>query len=335
MAIRIAIVNSKSFGIYTNAIERLSKLGTVDRIEVPRDIDGESLGKRLDGYHIIIASVTPVYDRKFFENNRDVVLIVRHGIGVDNIDLDAAREHGVYIARVPGWREREAVAEHTIALMLATLRHIVQASNSVRQGRWGERARYIGRELKNLVIGIIGFGNIGSRVGEILVKGFGCRVLVYDPYVPREKVREYGCIPVENLENLLENSDIITLHTSLTKETYHLIDRRAFEKMKKGVIIIDTARGELIDTNALIEYIEKGKIGAVALDVVEGEPIDANHPLNKYPNIVITPHIAAYTYEALQGMDEAVVEAIENYLSNKPIDGIVVTPPRPRKLHID
>ncbi len=335
MGIRIAIVNSKSFGLYTNAIERLSKIGVVDRIDVPRDIDGESLGRRLEGYHFVIASVTPIYDRRFFENNNSVVMIVRHGIGVDNIDLDAAREYGVYIARVPGWREREAVAEHTIALILAALRHVVQASNSVRQGRWGERAKYIGRELKNLTIGIIGFGNIGSRVGEILVKGFGCKVLVYDPYIPHDKIREYGCIPVENLDEILKESDIITLHASLTKETYHLIDRNAFEKMKKGVIIIDTARGELIDTNALIEYIEKGKIGAVALDVVEGEPIDANHPLNKYPNIVITPHIAAYTYEALQGMDEAVVEAIENYLSNKPIDGIVVIPQKPRKLSID
>jgi len=331
MPVRVAVVNSKSFGRYTDAIERLKKIGEVGIIEVPKDIDGSELGRRLEGYHFVIASVTPRYDRKFFENNSTVVMIVRHGIGVDNIDLKAAEEHGVFVARVPGWREREAVAEHTISLMLAALRHVVQASNAVREGRWGERAKFVGRELKSLTVGVVGFGNIGSRVAEILAKGFGSKVLVYDPYVPQEKIREAGCIPVD-LDTLLRESDVITLHTPLTSETYHMLNRDAFEKMKQGVIIVNTARGELIDTEALIEYIDRGKIGAVAMDVVEGEPIGAEHPLNKYPNVIITPHIAAYTFETLKGMDDAVVEAIENYLRGAPIDGIVVTPRNPRVL---
>jgi D-3-phosphoglycerate dehydrogenase len=329
--IRIAIVNSKSFGIYTNAIERLKKIGDVQRIEVPRDFRGKKLAEVLSGYHFIIASVTPYYDREFFEYNKDVVMIVRHGIGYDNIDVKAAEEFGVVVARVPGWRERESVAEHTVALMLSALRFVVQSYEAVKQGRWGDRAKFIGKELKSLTVGIVGLGNIGSRVAEILSKGFGAKVVVYDPYIPREKVEQLGYRYVSKLEELVEVSDIITLHTPLTNETYHMINRDILSKAKKGVIIVNTARGELVDEDALCEFIENGTVAAYAADVVEGEPIGPDHRLLKYPNVIITPHIAAYTYESLKSMDEAVVEAIESYLQEKPIDGVVVYPRSPRK----
>lgn len=332
MKLKIAIVNSKSFGLYTDAIQRLSSIGEIQRIEVPKDIASVELAKKLEGFHFVVASVTPRYDREFFRCNQSVVMIVRHGIGYDNIDIAGAEEHGVIVARVPGWREREAVAEHTIALILSALRHVPQANNAVREGRWGERAKFVGRELSNTVIGVIGFGNIGSRVAEILRNGFNAKVLVYDPYIPKERIASAGFEPVEDLCELLNRSDIVTLHAALTSENYHMISRRELECSKNGVIIVNTARGELIDTEALIEYIEKGKIGAVALDVVEGEPIDYAHPLLRYSNTIITPHIAAYTWEALKGMDEAVVEAILSYLNNKPIDGLVVMPKSPRRI---
>ncbi|MEM1644717.1 MAG: D-isomer specific 2-hydroxyacid dehydrogenase family protein [Ignisphaera sp.] len=332
--LRIAIVNSKSFGLYTDAVERLRRIGSIDRIEVPKDYRGKLLADRLRGYHVVIASVTPVYDREFFENNSDVVLIVRHGIGYDNIDVKAAEEYGVYVARVPGWREREAVAEHTIALMLSALRYVVQAHEAVKQGKWGERAKFIGRELSSLTVGIVGLGNIGSRVAEVLSKGFGARIVVYDPYIPREKIESYGYRYATTLEELARESDIITLHAPLTADNYHMISRDVMAKMKKGVIIVNTARGELIDLDSLCEFIENGTIAAVAVDVVEGEPIDANHKLLRYPNVIVTPHIAAYTYEALKGMDDAVVEAIISYLENKPIDGLVVKPKNPKSLKV-
>ncbi len=332
MKVRIAIVNSKSFGVYTDSIERLRQIGEVNKFEVPKNIRGSELAEKLKGYHFIIASVTPSYSREFFENNDSVVMIVRHGIGYDNIDVKAAEEHGVIVARVPGWREREAVAEHTVALMMSALRMIPQASNAVRNGRWHERAKFVGNELKNLVIGVIGCGNIGSRVVEILAKGFGSKVLVYDPYVEPGRILELGGEPVSTLDELLSKSDIITFHAALTKESYHLINREAFEKMKDGVILVNTARGELIDTQALIEYLKKGKVRAVAFDVIEGEPIGKDHQILEFENVVVTPHIAAYTYEALKGMDDAVVEAILNYLRGKPIDGVVVMPEKLRSL---
>ncbi len=329
---KIAVVNSKSFGVYTDAVERLSRVGEVVRLEVPKDVGGAELAAKLHGVHFVVASVTPRYSREFFERNNSVVMIIRHGIGYDNIDVTAAEEFGVAVSRVPGWREREAVAEHTVALALDALRHVARSYIYVRAGRWSERAKFIGRELPNLTVGVVGFGNIGSRVAEIFRKGFGARVVVYDPYVPPARVKELGCEPVGKLEELLTQADIITLHAALTPETYHVIDRRGFELMKEGVIIVNTARGELIDGEALVEYLQKGKVGAVALDVVEGEPIGLDHPLLRFENVIVTPHIAAYTYEALRGMDEAVVEAILNYLSGKPIDGLVVMPKNPRKL---
>lgn len=328
---KVAIVNSKSFGRYTDAVRRLEEVAEVDRIEVPKDVSGSELASKLSGYHFVVASVTPRYGREFFEGNDSVVMIVRHGIGVDNVDLDAAREHGVMVARVPGWKERDTVAEHTIALMLAALRRVVQASNAVREGRWADRGRYVGRELRGLVVGVIGFGNIGSRVAEILSKGFGCRVLVYDPYVPREKVEEVGAQHTE-LDELLSESDVITLHAVLTPETFHMLGEREFAKMKKGVVVVNTARGELIDTEALLRALEDGTVAAAALDVVEGEPIGPDHPLLRHENVVVTPHIAAYTYEALRRMDEAVVEAIVSYLRGEPVEGAVVVPSNPRKL---
>jgi len=330
--VKIAIVNSKSFGKYTDALEQLRKIGEVSRIEVPKDISGKDLAKKLEGYNFIIASVTPYYSKEFFENNKDVVMIIRHGIGVDNIDLKAAEEHGVIVARVPGWREREAVAEHTVALLLSALRMIPQAHFAVKQGRWSDRAKFIGKELNNMAVGIVGLGNIGSRVAEILSKGFGAKIVVYDPYIPKDKVEKLGYKYTRSLKELFSECDAVSLHAVLTPETYHMINREVLLEAKKGIIIVNTARGELIDGEALIEAIEKGIVAAVAMDVVEGEPIDSSHPFLRYENIIITPHIAAYTWEALKGMDEAMVEAIKNYLEGKPIDGVVVMPRNPRKL---
>lgn len=328
---RIAIVNSKSFGVYTNAIEELKKLGEVSKIDVPKDYSGRRLAEALKGFHFVVASVTPTYDREFFEINQDVVMIVRHGIGYDNIDVKSAEEHGVVVARVPGWREREAVAEHTIALMLSALRFVPQSFNAVKEGRWHERAKYVGRELKNLTIGIIGFGNIGSRVAEILASGFGSKVVVYDPYVQKNKVESQGFEYATTLEEVFSKCDVVTLHTPLTNETRKMVNRQLLSKAKKGIVIVNTARGELVDEDALVEAIEKGVVGAYAADVVEGEPIGPDHRLLRYPNVIITPHVAAYTYEALAAMDEAVVEAIRNYIEGKPIDGAVVIPAKRRE----
>ncbi len=319
---RTAIVNSKSFGVHSDALRELERLGEVVRLDLPRDIGGRELAERLRGVHFVIASVTPRYGREFFEHNGDVVLVARHGIGYDNVDVEAATEHGVVVSRVPGHVEREAVAELAIALMLDAARRVSHSFIAVREGRWRDRGRFIGFELRGKKVGVIGLGNIGGRVAEILSKGFGAEVLAYDPYVSEERARSVGARLV-GLDTLLRESDAITLHAALTPENYHMLGREEFGKMKDGVVIVNAARGELIDMEALLQALEEGKVGYVAFDVVEGEPIDADHPLLKYENVVITPHIGAYTRESLSGMDEAMVEAIKSVIRGEPPEGII------------
>lgn len=320
--LRIAIVNSASFGRYSNAVKKLQELYEVNTLNVPKDIRGRDLAECLKGVEIVIASSNPNYSPDFFENNLDVISIIRRGIGIDNINVDAATRSGVIVVRVPGLVEREAVAEHTIALMLSAIRKIHQAHLQVREGKWTKRAKLVGFEIKGKTVGIIGLGNIGSRVAEILIKGFKARVLAYDPYLPKDQVRALGAIPVD-LDTLLMESDIITLHCPLTKETYHILNEKAFEKMREGAVLINTGRGKLVDTNALIKALENGKLSYVALDVVEGEPIFNDHPLLKFENVLITPHIGANTIESLRGMDEHVVKAINCLLKGKIPEGIV------------
>jgi len=321
--IKIAVINSSSFGkFFPEQLERLSTLGEVGFFDFPANLRGKELAKKLAGYSIIIASVTPPYDKEFFEYKDGTLLIARHGIGYNNIDIRAATEKGVIVTNVPGFVERESVAENAIALLLDVIRNITLSSIRVKEGKWKERAKFIGHEVKNKTVGIIGFGNIGTRVGEILKNGFSAKIIAYDPYFHSDEIRKRGAEPV-SLEELLKVSDIISLHAALTPENYHLLSEEKFSLMKKGVIIVNAARGELIDTNALMEALDKGMIGGVGLDVVEREPINENHPLLKFDNVVITPHISAYTYECLKSMGDKVVSDIEKVLNGIPPDNII------------
>jgi phosphoglycerate dehydrogenase-like enzyme len=321
--VRIAIVNSSSFGKYfPEHIERLKKLGEIERFEFPEDIDGKTLAEKLIGFSIIIASVKPYYNKDFFEHKDNTLLITRHGIGYDNIDLKSATEKRVIVTKVPGEVEREAVAETAISLLMVVMRKIRSASLKVKEGKWKERAKFIGWEIKGKTVGIIGFGNIGSRVGEILKNGFNARVIAYDPNLSEEDIKKRGGEPA-TLEELLKNSDIISLNASLTPNNYHMLSFKEFSLMKDGVFIINTARGELIDEKALIFALESGKVAGAGLDVIEGEPIDENHPLLKFENVIITPHISAYTYESLKAMGDKVVSDVEKILRGEIPDEIL------------
>ncbi|MGQ9881988.1 MAG: D-isomer specific 2-hydroxyacid dehydrogenase family protein [Armatimonadota bacterium] len=311
MELRIAIVNSSSFGKYfPEHLERLQALGRVERFDFPTTIDGRSLAEALQGYNVIITSVKPYFTREFFEHKDHTLLIARHGIGVDNIHLPSAGEKGVIVTKVTPWVEREAVAELAVALLLDILRLTHEARRAVYDSRWSERARFVGFEIKGKTVGIIGIGNIGSRVAEILRHGFGAYTIAYDPYLSPETIRQRSAEPVE-LDELLRQSDIISLNASLNEGNYHMLSYREFSLMKQGVFLVNTARGELIDEDALVAALESGKVSAIGIDVVEGEPIDGSHRLLRYPNVLIVPHIAAYTRESLRLMGEKVVRDVE------------------------
>lgn len=321
--VRIAIVNSSSFGrLFPEHLERLAALGEVRRFEFPASIGGEELARMLTGFSILIVSVTPQFGPEFFAHKDETWLIARHGIGVDNVHLPSATARGVLVTRVPGPAERDAVAEATVALLLALMRRIPQAAAAVQEGHWGERASFVGRELRGKIVGLVGFGNIGSRVGEILARGFGARVLAFDPNVSPEAIRAAGAEPVD-LETLLQESDIVSLHAALTEENYHLLSHDAFARMKPGVFLVNTARGELVDGDALIAALESGRMAGAALDVVEGEPVGPDHPLLRFPNVLVVPHITAYTQETLYRMGEKMVADVERVLRGEVPDEVV------------
>lgn len=308
---KIAIVNSSSFGkIFPEHIDRLKKIGPVDYFQVDNEINGKELAKLLNGYNIIIASVTPFFTKEFFDYKDELLPITRHGIGYNNIDIDAAKELNTVVTIVPALVKRDAVAENNITNLLAVLRKTVEASNRVKEDRWQDRAEFVGHTLFNKTVGVIGVGNTGSCVVEIVRNGFRCNVLAYDPYKSDLYLQAYGAKKVE-LDELLTSSDIICLCANLTEENYHMISKNEIDKMKDGVYISNSARGALLDENAVVEGLKSGKIAGFATDVLEEEPGRKSHQYLVFDNVVMTPHTSAYTLECLEQMGNKCVTDVE------------------------
>ena len=311
---RIAIVNSSSLGRrFPDQMERLQKIGTVERITVDGMMRGKELAERLRGYNLIISSVTPFFDREFFENKDELLIISRHGIGYNNIDLEAAREHNTTVSIVPPLVERDAVAENAVANLMAVMRMTVPAVKAASENRWKDRASFVGNGITGKTVGVIGCGNIGSRVAEILKHGFNTRLLVTDPNLDLEWAREHGAEQVD-LETLVSEADIISLNCTLNDTSFHILNQQMFEKMKPGVYITNTARGDLIDEEAACKAIENGIIKGMAVDVMHEEPASNTHPYFRYDNVLVTQHTSAYTIEGLQGMGEKCVEDLEKII---------------------
>lgn len=317
MEYNIAIVNSSSFGqIFPDHLERLKKIGKVKRFRVDQEIEGKELAKLLHGYNIIIASVTPFFTKSFFDNKDELLLISRHGIGYNNVDLEAAKEHQTVVSIVPALVERDAVAENNITNLLSVMRKTCEAQQRVRDDRWAERADFVGHTLYNKTVGVIGIGNTGSGVAETLRNGFRCNVLAYDPNKSKMDIDRFGAKKVD-FDELIENADIICLCANLTEDNYHMIGDDEISKMKKHVYISNSARGALVDEKAIIKGLKSGKIAGFASDVLEEEPGRANHPYLQFDNVVLTPHTSAYTMECLEGMGEKCVSDCENIVLGK------------------
>lgn len=314
---RIAIVNSSSFGkTFPKHLERLRKIGQVDYFNFPQEIPGKELAEKLNGYDIIIASVTPFFDVEFFENKDKLLLISRHGIGYNNVDLEAARQHNTIVSIIPALVERDAVAGNNITNLLAVMRKTVGALKAVKEDQWEERASFIGHSLYNKVVGVIGVGNTGGCVAETLRYGFRCRVLAYDPYKSKLDIEAHGAEKV-GFEELIRHSDVICLCANLTEENYNFISKKEVEMMKQNVYISNSARGALVEEEAIVEGLKSGKIAGFATDVLEVEPGRANHPYIAFKNVIVTPHTSAYTMECLEAMGEKCVEDCEVIVEGK------------------
>jgi len=325
-AARIGIVNVDLFGAFRDPSELIAGANVkLEKVSIMRGEELNSIIKKLETLDVIIAGSTPTYDRRLFSRLPRLKAVVRWGVGYDNVVLEDATSEGVIASRLPAYILRDSVAEHTIALMLALLRRIPRADEYVREGGWErsdvKRLRdLIGERIEEKIVGIIGLGNIGFRVLELLKPFKPKRILVYDPYVPKEVVRSAGAEPISSLDELLVSADILTIHAPLTEETRHLLDRRSFEKMKHGAYLINTARGGIIDPEALLWALEKGVVKAAALDVFEPEPIPASHPILKQSNVILTPHIGSGTVESYKLMDEhSIKEALRIIRGEKPL----------------
>jgi D-3-phosphoglycerate dehydrogenase len=250
-------------------------------------------------------------------------VIGRAGIGVDNVDVEAATRKGIVVMNTP---EANAVttAEHTIALMFALARKIPQAHFSLKSGLW-EREKFKGREIFGKTLGIIGLGNIGRFVAERAI-GLKMRVIAYDPFLTKEVATKLG-VELVSFDELLEKADIITIHTPLTPDTKNLIGKEAFMRMKKGVIIVNCARGGIVNEQDLYEAIKSGRVGGAALDVYEKEPPDKDNPIFTLDdNIVFTPHLGASTEEAQTKVSVAIAEQIIDFFINGVVRNAVNMP---------
>jgi len=242
-------------------------------------------------------------------------VIGRTGLGVDNIDLAAARERKITVTYVPDYCMDE-VSDHAMALLLALARKVAYANSLVQGGRWEMAAVAPIHRLKGRTLGLVGFGNIPRALAP-KAKAFGLRVLAYDPFVAREVFASLGVEGV-SLDELLASSDFISVHAPLTPQTRGLIGASAFAKMKPNALVINTARGPLIDEKALIAALDSGRIGGAALDVLETEPPPKDSALIGRPNVVLTPHTAFYSVEALEELQAKCATDVARVLSGQP-----------------
>jgi D-3-phosphoglycerate dehydrogenase / 2-oxoglutarate reductase len=249
-------------------------------------------------------------------------VVGRAGVGVDNIDVAAATARGIVVMNAPDGNTI-TTAEHTLALLVALARRVPQANASLRAGRW-ERKRFIGVELQGKTLGIIGLGRIGRTVAA-RARGFGMSIIAFDPFIAPEQARDLE-LEVASLDDLFARADFITVHTPLTSETRGLIGAQAFQKMKRGVRIINCARGGLVDERALLDAIKEGIVAGAALDVFEQEPPAADHPLLALEEVIATPHLGASTKEAQEGVAVTVAEQMRDYLLTGALRGAVNVP---------
>jgi len=274
-----------------------------------------------DADGLLIRSATKV-TADIIEAGKKLRVVGRAGIGLDNVDVAAASKRGIVVMNVPDGNV-VTTAEHAISMMLALSRNIPQATASLKAGKW-EKSKLKGREIYNKTLGIIGIGRIGKIVAERAL-GLKMRVIAYDPYITPDSVEKVGDIEVVTFDELLKRADYITLHVPKTPETANLLNAAAFAKMKPGVMVINCARGGIIDEAALLEAMKDGRVAGAAIDVFAKEPPEGN-PLLELDKLICTPHLGASTEEAQDNVSRAVAEQVVAYLTNGTVRNAVNVP---------
>jgi D-3-phosphoglycerate dehydrogenase len=251
----------------------------------------------------------------------NLLIVSTNGAGYDTVDMKACTDAGVLVVNQSGGNA-EAVAEHVIGMMLCLIKKVGESDHALRTGTLKNRNDYIGREAYGRTIGVVGLGNVGRRVAELAGILFKMKVLAYDPYLPADAVRARGAEKVE-LDELLKRADFVSINCPLTPETRGLIGAREFALMRPDAYFITTARGSIHDEAALEQTLRDKKIAGAGLDVWEKEPPPASHPLMKYPNVMVTPHMAGVTHEARTRMGQIAAEQMLDALDGKPVPRII------------
>jgi D-3-phosphoglycerate dehydrogenase len=266
---------------------------------------------------ILVTQLAPV-SRAILERLPKLKLIAVSRGGPVNIDMKAARERGVLVVNTPG-RNASAVAEFALGAILAETRKIRVAHEALRAGEWrGDlyRADVTGRELNEMTVGVIGYGNIGTKVVKLL-RAFGARILVHDPYVQLSADDIAAGVQMAAFETLLEQCDVVTMHARVTEETKHMMNAEAFGRMKTGSLFVNTARGPLCDYDALYAALTKGPLGSAMLETFGVEPVPADWPLLQLPNVTLTPHIAGASVRTVTFAAEQAAEEVRRYLAGE------------------
>ncbi|MCA1625428.1 MAG: phosphoglycerate dehydrogenase [Acidobacteria bacterium] len=291
-------------------VEKRIKLSTEELAGAMKDFDG-----------LIVRSETKVR-ADLMDKLPKLRVIGRAGVGVDNIDVKAATKRGIVVMNAPDGNTI-TTAEHTIALLVSMARNVPQAHAKLQSGVWDKKS-FVGVELNGKTLGVIGLGRIGKHVAKI-AKGFGMRILAFDPFVSGEMTKDLG-MEIGTLDEVFSGADFITIHTPVTDETRGIVGKDAFTKMKRGVRLVNCARGGLIDETALLEAIEDGMVAGAALDVYSTEPLSPDSPLLKNDKIITTPHLGASTTEAQEGVALTVAEQMRDYLFTGALRGAVNAP---------
>lgn len=293
-------------------------------LEAYRSSTEDELISRAWDCDALIVQFCPV-TRNVVEHLKNCKVIVRYAIGYDTIDLAAADEAGIVVCNVPDYCVDD-VATHAVTLLLACAKRLALYVRGVKQGRWDHRE---GKPLENFsrsTVGLVGFGAIAQGVAKKL-SGFGCQILAYDPFGNPDQAKALG-VRLVDLNTLLSQSDYLSLHCPLTKDTARLLDREAFSRMKPGVCIVNTARGGLIDEEALLWALNQGIVASAGLDVLTREPVSSDHPLLQYPNVLLTPHVAWYSEESVQKLQKQVAQEAARVLQGESPCTWSITPGR-------
>jgi D-3-phosphoglycerate dehydrogenase len=282
--------------------------------------DPQELGALVAEADCVIAQFAPI-TAAVIGAMRRVRAIVRYGVGVDNVDLDAARARGIPVCNVPDYCIDE-VADHTLAFILALTRQVAANNAGVRAGKWRLAVPLADmRALRDLTVGIVGFGRIGRAVGRRLAP-FGPKLLVHDPLVPAGEIERAGCTPAA-LAGLLAAGDLLTLHCPSTAATRRLLNRDTFAQMKPGALLVNVGRGDLVDTAALVEALREGLLGGAALDVCDPEPVPPDSPLLRMENVLVTAHIASASVKAVQTLRETAAQIAARALRGESLPNVV------------